>query len=46
MEELLAIVAQLDAEQRRILLEYIKYLYENSHNCCAWFFALGIMSWF
>lgn len=39
MEELLAILAHLDAEQRRIILEYIKTLMNDGQHCLAWILA-------
>lgn len=39
LEELMAILAHLDAEQRRLLLEYIKTLMNDGQHCLAWILA-------
>lgn len=39
LDELMAILAHLDAEQRRILLEYIKTLLQEGQHCFAWILA-------
>lgn len=46
MEELLAILAQLDVEQRRVILEYIKSLLVDNNGGRTMLMAFAFMSYF